>query len=334
MNAIKTPETIPPPRLIGSLRSGFDTVANHIGLIIFPLLLDLFLWLGPHYQLKSLFTAIIEQTTALMSSQTAQVREILETSNQFWAFMADHFNLASSLRSYPVGIPSLMAGRSPVSTPFGTPALVRLDDLGMIVLSWMAFSLLGLVLGSLYFYSISSVINGKPGLLDLKQTLRASGQTLLLTLCWILFLLAINIPAMFLLSILAMLSSGIAQLATILYSIILVWVIVPLMFSPHGIYYFGQNAITSILTSMRLVRYILPGTGLFFLAAVLLSQGLDLLWETPHPDSWMTVVGIGGHAFISTAMVTASFFYYRDAMKWVQEFLQRKVMPTTGTTNI
>jgi hypothetical protein len=44
----------------------------------------------------------------------------------------------------------------------------------------------------------------------------------------------------------------------------------------------------------------------------------------------MTLVGIGGHAFITTALLSASFIYYRDMNVWLQtvfERLQKK--PTT-----
>jgi hypothetical protein len=38
----------PTPSLVRSIRAGFDAIANHITLIAFPLVLDSFLWFGPH----------------------------------------------------------------------------------------------------------------------------------------------------------------------------------------------------------------------------------------------------------------------------------------------
>jgi len=46
-----------------------------------------------------------------------------------------------------------------------------------------------------------------------------------------------------------------------------------------------------------------------------------MLWKAPPVTSWLTLVGVGGHAFISTALLAASFVYYRDADHWVQETL-------------
>jgi hypothetical protein len=61
------------------------------------------------------------------------------------------------------------------------------------------------------------------------------------------------------------------------------------------------------------------------MAVFILSQGLDLLWQVPPDTSWMSLVGIAGHAFITTGLLAASFVYYRDGIRWVQERLQRQM---------
>ncbi len=44
---------ITPPRLFPSLKAGFDAVASHLGLILFPIALDVLLWFGQHLSIKS-----------------------------------------------------------------------------------------------------------------------------------------------------------------------------------------------------------------------------------------------------------------------------------------
>ncbi|MGB9586154.1 MAG: hypothetical protein ACPL7A_01895, partial [Anaerolineales bacterium] len=58
--------TLKPPNLINSLKEGFDAIANHVGLILFPLSLDLFLWLGPHWRISHLIDQML-QTMAQIS---------------------------------------------------------------------------------------------------------------------------------------------------------------------------------------------------------------------------------------------------------------------------
>ena len=78
-----------------------------------------------------------------------------------------------------------------------------------------------------------------------------------------------------------------------------------------------------MLLSLRLVRFFLPGAGLFILVSALISEGLNMLWTLPEANTWLTMVGIGGHAFIVTALIMASFIYYRDGLKWMQFNIQR-----------
>jgi hypothetical protein len=56
---------------------------------------------------------------------------------------------------------------------------------------------------------------------------------------------------------------------------------------------------------------------------LLISQGLDLLWQVPPQTSWFTLIGLIGHAFIVTGLLAASFVYYRDAGYWVDNLLQQ-----------
>ena len=62
---------------------------------------------------------------------------------------------------------------------------------------------------------------------------------------------------------------------------------------------------------------------MFLLVFMTLNYGLSFLWNTPARDSWWTLVGIAGHAFISTALLAASFVYYRDANVWLKAVFEQ-----------
>ena len=101
------------------------------------------------------------------------------------------------------------------------------------------------------------------------------------------------------------------------------WLIVPLFFSPHGIFIRKQNALASFLGSFQLTRFTLPTSSLFVLTVFLLGVGLNFLWSVPTNDSWLALVGILGHAFITTALLASSFVYYQDMSSWLQTVLAR-----------
>jgi hypothetical protein len=67
----------------------------------------------------------------------------------------------------------------------------------------------------------------------------------------------------------------------------------------------------------------LPTTSLLFLIILILSQGLDILWNIPEDQSWFLLIGVGGHAFVATSLLAASFIYYRDAVSWLHSLVHR-----------
>lgn len=326
-NVLTKPEvtTVQPPQLISALRSGFDAVANHIGLIALPVVLDLFLWFGPHFSLKTLLLPFAQNFANLPGATTPETQDLVRYSQDLWHTLAENLNLASSLRTFPVGMPSLMAGQFPVDTPFGKAFTAQITSIGAGLTVWVLLVLIGLVLGSLYFFTVSQAVAVEKTPRSPRNYAWVAGQSILLSLAFLGLVLIIGLPAMLILSFMAIFSPAIAQIGLLLLSLILVWVMVPLVFSPHGIFLYHQNALYSMLTSVRLVRFIMPGTGMFFLTVIVLSQGLDLLWEVPPATSWMMLIGVGGHAFVTTALLASSFVYYRDGVKWVREFVQQSV---------
>jgi hypothetical protein len=120
-------------------------------------------------------------------------------------------------------------------------------------------------------------------------------------------------------------ATGIGQLgylALLILAGFLIWMLAPLIFSPHGIVLNQLNVLSSILRGFYLTRLTLPSTSLFFLAFVLLSEGLDVLWNIPDNTSWLLLLGIFGHAFVTTSLLAASFIYYHDADVWVGELIK------------
>ena len=82
MNAPKLNVVSAPPSLTKSLMAGFDTVSNHIWLIIFSILLDIMLWLGPHLRVFGLFRSAFEQIMSypeMKSSEMMEIKKLLGT---------------------------------------------------------------------------------------------------------------------------------------------------------------------------------------------------------------------------------------------------------------
>ena len=235
-----------------------------------------------------------------------------------WQNALNQFNLLSALRSLPVGIPSLLGYRGPLETPFGPARLVESTSGFGALLLWIALSLAGLAVGTYFFHLLSRAV-------ETEKTSPAEAavgwktlQTLLLVILLLAILMIIAVPTVLLVTVVSIISPVLSQFVLILISILALWLVLPLVFSPHGIFSYKLDAVRSALLSYKLVRLYLPGTGMFVLIALLISRGLDNLWLTPPGSSWMLLVGILGHAFISSGLMMASFIYYRMGMRWME----------------
>ena len=315
----------PPPGLVASLMAGFDSVANHIAVILPPVLLDLFLWLGPHLSLKKFLQPLIDLLPSLAISFPSNFPD-LATVQAAWTDIADKFNLFVILRTFPIGSTSLLNFETSAQNPLGIQTSL---DAGPFIgiLGWALFLVfLGWIIGALYYYWVSKVAL-KPEVRSLWKSLK---QAVYLSLIWVGLLFFFGLPAMLVMSVLTAISPILGQVVLFAGMMILVWLVMPIFFSAHGIFTLQLNALRAILNSLHMVRFTLPNTGLFLLTFVVLNQGLNFLWNTPPLDSWWTLVGIAGHAFVSTALLAASFVYYRDINVWLKvvfEQLQRQTTP-------
>lgn len=319
MNNTLKADNASPPRLIAALTSGFNLVAGRIYLILLPIGVDLLLWFGPHFRLKTLLQPIIQDWIGNVQAMGgSEMMGMSATVRQVWDLLLERFNLLSLLSSLPVGIPSLLVSALPIKNPLGTPQVFELNNWTQAISGWLLFSLLGLVAGSLYFGMVARSTAGQRQAFSLPRAIWEAGQVLLMTLLLILLLALMLVPMVIISTIIALISPGLAQLALVLMSFVLLWLFIPLVFSPHGIFVLQQNIIQSMLVSARMVRLLFPSVGLFLLAALVLTQGMGYLWHIPPETSWLMLAGILGNAFISTGLLAASFIYYRRAVNWVE----------------
>ena len=318
-------ETLPPPPgVIGSLRAGFDTIASHLPVILLPLALDLFLWLGPRLRIERLFQPIFEEMARYASFSGIPAAELskFQDNSTLLLEQLQHYNLLSVLRTFPIGVFSLMSGTMPVQTPLGTSSVIQVNSF-FTLLGWIVvLTFVGWMCGGIFFRWVSLVVTepAKPVNLRLGQSIL---QTILLSVLYMMLALMIGTPVIVVLALVIAASPLLAQGLLLILGLLSMWLIVPVFFTPHGIFLRQQNAFSSISTSLRMARFTLPTSSLFVLSVLLIAFGLNFVWNIPSPASWMTLVGILGHAFITTSLLAASFIYYRDMQVWLQTVFEK-----------
>src|SRR5215207_6100157 len=134
MYAQKLETLPPPPGVIGSLKAGFDVVSSHVILILVPLAVDLFLWLGPRLNVSDalgpLYRILFDQVQRGLTSPDDLKRLV-----QFQDLFNDglqRFNLVSlisRLQTFPIGISSLLAKTLPMDSPISTQNIAQVPSL-------------------------------------------------------------------------------------------------------------------------------------------------------------------------------------------------------------
>jgi hypothetical protein len=332
MNAEKLEQFPPPPGVLGSLRAGFDAVASHVWLILLPVLFDSFLWLGTRLSAAKVFSMFTAFILDVVNRRPLSAQD----EKSFTDFMDGlaRFNWLSLMRTLPVGIPSLEVSSFPsdssLQTPLGLPEVVYVDSIWSL-LGWTGFLILtGWIGGSLYFRWVSITVLGaeEAGI----GIARAIFQTIVISVVWMICLLVVLIPILLVVGLAGLVSLSLANGLFFVILLLSYWLVVPFFFMPHGIFAHRQNALHSLYSSVRMSRFTLPTSGLFVFTAFLLTRGLNFLWSVPENDTWMKLVGISGHAFISTTLLAASFVYYRDMNAWLQtvfaQLQQKQGVPT------
>lgn len=320
----------PPPGIINSLKAGFDAIAAHIYAIILPILLNLFFWLGPRLRMDALFDSLkadminfwklIGFSSADIQAMLGEYDKIVPNFNFFWTLRTFPIGIFG-LKSIPLSLAGLLAQRPEVASPLGFPVELQVTITDFFL--WYFFlTVAGWVGGGIYFYLVAKAsFTDVP---DMEVSLfRVLMQTIFLSVAWNFLSVVIGVPARLILQLILQTTGLLGIIVMLLLSLVSMWVIVPVFFWPHGIFVRKQNFITSALSSLQIARFTLPTSSLFVLAVFLLSFGLGYLWSVPPQDSWMTLFGIFGHAFVTTGLLAASFIYYRDMNNWLQKVMDR-----------
>jgi hypothetical protein len=320
MDVSKTENLPPPPSIINSIKAGFDIIATHITAILLPLLLNLFLWLGPRLRMDALFNSIKADVISIWKSGGIPAEDI-KRAMDLYENTIPRINLFWIFHTIPIGISSLFLPQGVSQTPLGNPAILQVNAASL--LGWIfLLTLFGWVGGGMYFRSVAWLAMADTDFQSL-SVLRSIVQTILVSISWGILSVVIGVPVFLVLAVVLQFSAFIANLLILFLSLASMWVIVPLFFWPHGIFIKQQNVITSILSSVQMMRFTLPSSSLFVLTVFLLTFGLNFLWSIPPENSWMTLVGIFGQSFVTTALLAGSFIYYRDMNIWLQGMIEK-----------
>lgn len=313
----------PPLGVIAAIAAGFEVVNARLELILWPLALDVFLWLGPRLSLQPLFqNALAVMQDAVQGNLSAT--QNYEMMRPVFADFAAHFNLFSALSTAPLGLPSLLAGRGALVTPLGAPASWPVSDGLWALLWWGVFGLTGLWLGAAYLGGIAQQVrDGRANALALWRAVW--GDWARLTALGVIGLglaALVGVPLLLVAGLVQLISPTLGAVVSVVLWAGALWVLCYTGFTLQGVLLRRRGLLGALWDSLRVVHFSLSPTLSLYLLIFLLTLGLGGIWNLPPDDSWLLLIGLAGHAFVSTALVAATFAFYHDRYRWWTELQQ------------
>ena len=316
-----------PISILSALLTGFDRIAAKPLLILPPILLDLFLWFGPHLTVPSLLHAaaaglsIPAGADPGMTEQLALFREMMNLLSERYNLLTSFstlpggmpFNfLFALLTSVSVGIPSLVAGRMPVLTPLGPASQLEVLDPTFVLLIWFTLALAGIGAGAIFHRFVAKQTDPKA---EFNHLWRDWMKLVFLAIGG--YLLTVVVLTV------GMLVAGINGLTYIALPILFV-AGVYIAFTPHGIIRYRLGIWSAIKQSIRVVRFNFFGsTGYLLTAFLIMWVSTYKVWSLAQEDSWIFALAIVGHAFIATVLIAGSYVFFQGRRDWLEWQLAR-----------
>ncbi len=299
----RSPQNDNPPGVINSVAAGFELTTSHLWFALVPVVLDLFLWLGPRLSVTRLMPRLLE----VFPPDEA----IAVYTDQLLA-LAPRVNLLSALSFPLIGVPALMAGPSAEQTPLPTAA-VELTSISSWFWLAVVLNLAGLLLGVVYFTMLTQPLRQEA--FDLRRlagrVARGALRLVGLVVIFLTLLVMLGLALLPVLLIVAFFGLGVTAVA-FLGGVLGMWLVFYFSFSMHGIVLHEVGVLPAMLGSVRLIqRHMWPAL-LMLAAVIVVGNGLNTLWRLVDNGSWLTLVSIAGHGFISTGLLVATFLFYQS----------------------
>jgi hypothetical protein len=304
-----------PSRPIGVLQSllaGFDRIAAKPYILLPPILLDLFLWLGPRLTIPSIFQNFMD-LMALPNGVDETMTEQIDILQSITSELSHRLNLFAMISNLPAGISSLMKSRMPLLSPLNQSLEINIDALILALLLLMVFLLIGQGIGTqFHLWVAQQVAPGK----KLANRWTASWKMIFLAVGVYIVLVIFGLGVAFIASLSAIIMPLLGLVVAFLGFTFGFWVFVYLFFTPHGIVRYGLGVFRSMLESATLVRWnLLPAMG-FLGASFGISWLTSQAWSLPTEDSWYLILAIVGHAFVSVTLLAGSYAFYQGRREW------------------
>ncbi len=300
----KATNAAPLPSLVDTFGSGFRAVNRILAVLIIPVLVDLWLWLGPRVSVRPLVARLRAFNPTDWDQAWAQVRTLLPENQPIDLRVAGQLPLWRRLHILGTPLDAVQ-----VVQPATWFAGDLLSVLGMLLLLNLGVTFLTAV----YLLLLADVVRGTAPAGGIGKRVLRTWLVMLAVTGMVLALFAVvAIPLLAVALVLMSIVPALGSAVVVLVFTAVIWVIFGTSFAYDAIVLDGAGPATALLVSVVVVRrYFWSAVGLFLLQTLML-QGLGVLWNGLISTVPGLLVAIVSSAYIGAGIAAAHLVFFRD----------------------
>ncbi|MDI3341052.1 MAG: hypothetical protein QJR03_11035 [Sphaerobacter sp.] len=292
------------PGIIDTFGEAFALLSGRVYLILVPILLDLYLWLGAGLSVQSLTDTLARWLGRLPNADQQALDTIVGLGQAY-----DLVDLLSII------VPTLVGqlGREALAPVGGGHWMVALPWWAVPPVA-VALAAAGLAVGAVYLTAVAYLIRGQPlrnggfWRVALRNAMRMLGFALVTVLGAIMLILPLGVLGV----ILLLMGVNAAPLMVLLGWLAAMWLFVLLFFAEYAIVMSDAGPLRAIYLSYNVVRHHLGGAVGFIVVYFVISSGVPVALRLLTGSPAGVVVAMAGNAFVATGVVAAAMLFYRD----------------------
>lgn len=309
--SVSRPQTL---SLIETISAGYAALNQRLWLLLIPVALDIYLWLGTQLSFAPFFRLMRDMLTeaATLYDLEPQQQEQLITQLQ----NTDMRGVLAWLNFVPVLMPHLASRGGTMAGP----VLYVGNPTGMLA-AMLTVNLVALLISGVFLNLVGSSVRSEPlhprddARRSLLAVLRIGGYALLLLGAAV----AAGIPFFIVLSMVMLLTPVGATFLLIAGYVIVFMVMVYTYFAAAAVIIDGAGPLQAIMQSVRLVRqHFLATLGLLLVGEVIIT-GLNIVWGMLAGNPFGLLLAMLGSSYVGSGLVAARLIFYRDRVTSIRQ---------------
>src|SRR5574341_66499 len=312
-----------PLGVIDALSGGFEIIIHRPWVLLIPIAVDLFFWLGPQATAAPVFQQIVGLLSAAPPAGAPRdVAQNLEAFKSAWLAVGQKLNVFAFIALLAVGVPTLIGLDVPPADFLKTRSTaISIADGATLAALIVLLTFLGIFLASVYFESIARGVrhDASGARTFAPRVLKSYLNTTALLLFGSFGAIATMIPFALSAALLAVFNQGLGSFLFVLGLVLLMWAALYLAFAIPAIFVSGASVPQAVINSVAVFRYnFWSAIGLIFLI-YLIEMGFSIIWQMFLSNAFGVFIDVVANAFLGSGLVAAGMLFYYDRITWLNQ---------------